>query len=74
WNEYRRTDLEEYQAIMDRNEVVFYEQYEAHTRAQEEAQRAAASASTPAGHGEQMFTYGELGLDDSPGFRNFMDP
>ncbi|MCI85975.1 hypothetical protein A2U01_0107254, partial [Trifolium medium] len=53
--------------------AVFYEQYGAHMRAQEE-QRAAASASTPADHGEPMFTYGELGLDDSPGFHNFMDP
>ncbi|MCI81403.1 hypothetical protein A2U01_0102676, partial [Trifolium medium] len=34
---------------MDRNEAVFYEQYGAHIKAQEE-QRAAASASTPAGH------------------------
>ncbi|MCI66954.1 hypothetical protein A2U01_0088212, partial [Trifolium medium] len=50
WNEYRRADQMEYQAIMDRNEAVFYEQYGAHMRAQEEAQRAAASASTPAGH------------------------
>ncbi|MCI78928.1 hypothetical protein A2U01_0100199, partial [Trifolium medium] len=44
------------------------------TRAQEEAQRAAASASTPTGHGGLMFTYGELGFDDSPGFHNFTDP
>ncbi|MCI76389.1 hypothetical protein A2U01_0097659 [Trifolium medium] len=36
-------------------------------RAQEE-QRAAASASTPAGLGEPMFTYGELGLDDPRAF------
>ncbi|MCI97165.1 hypothetical protein A2U01_0118466, partial [Trifolium medium] len=36
--------------------------------------RAAASASTPAGHGEPLFTYGDFGLNDSQGFRNFMDP
>ncbi|MCI87323.1 hypothetical protein A2U01_0108605, partial [Trifolium medium] len=55
-------------------EAVFYEQYGAHTRAQEE-QRAAASASaaTPT-HGSPFFTLGELDLDDSPGFQNFMDP
>ncbi|MCI89808.1 hypothetical protein A2U01_0111097, partial [Trifolium medium] len=52
---------------MDRNEAVFYEQYGAYMRAQEE-QRAAASASTAAArHGSPMFTYGELGMDDSPG-------
>ncbi|MCI50098.1 hypothetical protein A2U01_0071342, partial [Trifolium medium] len=44
WNAYRQADQVEYQAIMDRNEAVFYEQYGAHMRAQEE-QRAAASAS-----------------------------
>ncbi|MCI35152.1 hypothetical protein A2U01_0056373, partial [Trifolium medium] len=69
---YRQADQVEYQAIMDRNEAVFYEQYGAHMRAQEE-QRAAASAST-VGHGSTMFTYGELGFDDSPGYQNFMDP
>ncbi|MCI68471.1 hypothetical protein A2U01_0089732, partial [Trifolium medium] len=47
WNEYRQADQLEYQAIMDRNEAVFYEQYEAHMKAQEE-QRAAASASAAA--------------------------
>ncbi|MCI77965.1 hypothetical protein A2U01_0099235, partial [Trifolium medium] len=35
---------------MDHNKAVFYEQYGAHTMAQEEAQWAAASASTPADH------------------------
>ncbi|MCI75364.1 hypothetical protein A2U01_0096633, partial [Trifolium medium] len=48
WTEYRRADEVEYQAIMDRNEAVFYEQYGAHMRAQDE-QRAAASASAAAG-------------------------
>ncbi|MCI54100.1 hypothetical protein A2U01_0075347, partial [Trifolium medium] len=56
------------------NEAVFYEQYGAHMRAQEE-QRATASASTAAAGGvSPMFTYSELGMDDSPGeFHNFMD-
>ncbi|MCI61132.1 hypothetical protein A2U01_0082388, partial [Trifolium medium] len=48
--------------------------YGAHMRAQEE-QRAAASASAAAGHGSPIFTYSELGMDDSPGdFQAFMDP
>ncbi|MCI93252.1 hypothetical protein A2U01_0114550, partial [Trifolium medium] len=34
--EYRRTDQLEYEAIMNRNEAVFYEQYGAHMKAQEE--------------------------------------
>ncbi|MCI35792.1 hypothetical protein A2U01_0057013, partial [Trifolium medium] len=56
------------------NEAVFYEQYGAHMKAQEE-QGAAASASAGAGHGSPFFTLGELGMDDSPGdFQNFMDP
>ncbi|MCI89774.1 hypothetical protein A2U01_0111063, partial [Trifolium medium] len=42
-------------------------------RAQEE-QRAAASAFAAADHGSPFFTLGELGMDDSPGFQNFMDP
>ncbi|MCI42319.1 hypothetical protein A2U01_0063556 [Trifolium medium] len=44
-------------------------------RAQEE-QRAAASASAAAAasHGSPFFILGELGIDDSPGFQNFMDP
>ncbi|MCI88182.1 hypothetical protein A2U01_0109468, partial [Trifolium medium] len=39
-------------------------------------QRAAASASGAATSGASpVFTYGELGLDDSPGdFHNYMDP
>ncbi|MCI33130.1 hypothetical protein A2U01_0054346 [Trifolium medium] len=43
-------------------------------RAQDE-QRAAAFASAAAGGVSPVFTYGELGLYDSPGdFQNFMDP
>ncbi|MCI89330.1 hypothetical protein A2U01_0110618, partial [Trifolium medium] len=49
----RQADQVEYQAIMDRNEAVFYEQYGAHMRAQKE-QRAAASASAAAGHGSPI--------------------
>ncbi|MCI45337.1 hypothetical protein A2U01_0066576, partial [Trifolium medium] len=53
---------------------VFYEQYGAHMKAQEE-QRAAASASdAAASHGSPLFTLSELGMNDSPGFQNFMDP
>ncbi|MCI58791.1 hypothetical protein A2U01_0080046, partial [Trifolium medium] len=55
WNEYRRADEVEYQAIMNLNEAVFYEQYGAHMRAQEE-QGAVASASAAAGHGSPFFT------------------
>ncbi|MCI53335.1 hypothetical protein A2U01_0074581, partial [Trifolium medium] len=62
WNEYRRADEIEYQGIVDSNEAVFYEQYGAHMRAQEE-QRAAASASAAASHGSPIFTYSELGMD-----------
>ncbi|MCI53523.1 hypothetical protein A2U01_0074770, partial [Trifolium medium] len=49
--------------------------YGAHMRAQDE-QRAGASASGAATGGvSPVFTYGELGLDDSPcDFQNFMDP
>ncbi|MCI79388.1 hypothetical protein A2U01_0100659, partial [Trifolium medium] len=61
WNEYRQADQIEYQAIMDRNEAVFYEQYGAHMKAQGE-QGAAASASAAAGHGSPFFTLGELGM------------
>ncbi|MCI55382.1 hypothetical protein A2U01_0076632, partial [Trifolium medium] len=56
WTEYQRADEVEYQAIMDRNEAVFYEQYGAHMRAQDE-QRAAASASAAAGGVSPVFTY-----------------
>ncbi|MCI46272.1 hypothetical protein A2U01_0067512, partial [Trifolium medium] len=70
WTEYRRADQIEYEAIMNRNEAVFYEQYEAHMKAQEE-QRAAASASTAAaGRVSPMFTFSELGMDDSGEFHN----
>ncbi|MCI96703.1 hypothetical protein A2U01_0118003 [Trifolium medium] len=60
---------------MDRNEAVFYEQYGAHMRAQEEQRAPASASAAAASHGSPIFTYGELGLDDSPGdFQNFMDP
>ncbi|MCI83292.1 hypothetical protein A2U01_0104567, partial [Trifolium medium] len=36
WNEYRRADQIEYKGIMNSNEAIFYEQYEAHMKAQEE--------------------------------------
>ncbi|MCI84085.1 hypothetical protein A2U01_0105361 [Trifolium medium] len=58
---------------MNRNEAVFYEQYESHMKAQEE-QRVAASASAAASAGSPIFTYSEFGLDDPGEFRNFMDP
>ncbi|MCI87306.1 hypothetical protein A2U01_0108588, partial [Trifolium medium] len=45
WTEYQRADQIEYEAIMNLNEAVFYEQYEAHLKAQEEQRAAAASAS-----------------------------
>ncbi|MCI72126.1 hypothetical protein A2U01_0093389, partial [Trifolium medium] len=48
WAEYRRAYQIEYEAIMNRNEAVFYEQYEAHVKAQEEQRAAAASASAAA--------------------------
>ncbi|MCI88127.1 hypothetical protein A2U01_0109413, partial [Trifolium medium] len=41
WNEYRRSDQIEYEAIMDHNDAVFYAQYGAHIRAQEEERVAA---------------------------------
>ncbi|MCI86963.1 hypothetical protein A2U01_0108244, partial [Trifolium medium] len=44
WTEYRRNDQIKYDAIMDRNEAIFYEQYENHMKAQEEQRAAAASA------------------------------
>ncbi|MCI57605.1 hypothetical protein A2U01_0078856 [Trifolium medium] len=58
---------------MDRNEAVFYEQYEAHMKAQE-AQRAAAASAAAASAGSPMFTFSELGMDDSGEFNNFTDP
>ncbi|MCI42042.1 hypothetical protein A2U01_0063277, partial [Trifolium medium] len=65
-------DRIEYEAIMDRNEAVFYEQYgsyAAQMRAQEEESAvAAANAGTP------EFTYSELGLRDPVAFNNFMNP
>ncbi|MCI73371.1 hypothetical protein A2U01_0094635, partial [Trifolium medium] len=43
-------------------------------RAQEEQRAAASASTTAASHGSPMFTYGELGMDDSGDFQNFMDP
>ncbi|MCI91599.1 hypothetical protein A2U01_0112893, partial [Trifolium medium] len=63
WAEYRRADQIEYEAIMNCNEAVFYEQYEAHMKAQEE-QRAAAASATAASVVSPMFTYSEFGMDD----------
>ncbi|MCI71961.1 hypothetical protein A2U01_0093224, partial [Trifolium medium] len=41
----------------------------------QDEQRAAASASAAAGGVSPVFTYGELGMDDSPGdFQDFIDP
>ncbi|MCI90426.1 hypothetical protein A2U01_0111718, partial [Trifolium medium] len=57
---------------MDRNEAVFYEQYGAHMRAQEEG-RAAATASAAANAGTPEFTFSELGLEDPAAFNNFMN-
>ncbi|MCI48332.1 hypothetical protein A2U01_0069575, partial [Trifolium medium] len=72
WTGYQRADQIKYEAIMNRNEALFYEQYEAHMKAQEE-QRAAASASAAAtSHGAPIFTYSELGMDDPGDFQNFM--
>ncbi|MCI38495.1 hypothetical protein A2U01_0059723, partial [Trifolium medium] len=64
----------EYQAIMDRNEAVFYEQYGANMRAQEEQRAAASASAAAASQGSPIFTLRELGMDDSPDFQNFMDP
>ncbi|MCI95761.1 hypothetical protein A2U01_0117060, partial [Trifolium medium] len=55
------------------NEAVFYEQYEAHMKAQEEQRDAAASAAA-AGAISPEFTLSELGIDDPGEFHNFMDP
>ncbi|MCI18559.1 hypothetical protein A2U01_0039713, partial [Trifolium medium] len=75
WTEYRRVDQIEYEAIMNRNEAVFYEQYEAHMKAQEEQRVAAASASAAAASaGFPMFTFSEFGMDDPGEFNNFTDP
>ncbi|MCI98322.1 hypothetical protein A2U01_0119625, partial [Trifolium medium] len=49
---------------MNRNEAVFYEQYEAHMKAQEEHKAAVASASAAAGGVSPEFTFSELGMDD----------
>ncbi|MCI30688.1 hypothetical protein A2U01_0051899, partial [Trifolium medium] len=59
---------------MDRNEAVFYEQYEAHMKAQDEQKVVASASAAAASHGSPIFTYGELGLDDPADFHNFMDP
>ncbi|MCI59372.1 hypothetical protein A2U01_0080627, partial [Trifolium medium] len=66
WNEYRQADQLEYQAIMNRNEAVFYEQYGAHMRTQDEQRAAATASGAAAGGVSPIFTYGELGMDDSP--------
>ncbi|MCI63761.1 hypothetical protein A2U01_0085018, partial [Trifolium medium] len=58
WNEYRRSDQIEYEAIMDRNEAVFYEQYRAHMKAQEE-KRAATATAAAANAGSLEFTFSE---------------
>ncbi|MCI76165.1 hypothetical protein A2U01_0097434, partial [Trifolium medium] len=73
WTEYRRADQIEYEAIMDRNETVFYEQYGAHIKAQEE-QRADGASASAAGAFSPEFTLSELGMDDPGDFQNFMDP
>ncbi|MCI84225.1 hypothetical protein A2U01_0105501, partial [Trifolium medium] len=57
WTEYQRADEIEYQAIMDRNEAVFYEQYGTHMRAQEEQIVAASASAAAASHGSPIFTY-----------------
>ncbi|MCI41333.1 hypothetical protein A2U01_0062566, partial [Trifolium medium] len=72
WTEYRRADQIEYETIMNRNEAVFYEQYEAHMKAQEEQRVAAASAAATSA-GSPVFTFSELGLDDPADFNNFMN-
>ncbi|MCI68226.1 hypothetical protein A2U01_0089485, partial [Trifolium medium] len=44
-------------------------------RAQEEQKAAASASAAAASHGSPIFTYSELGMDDSPGdFQTFMDP
>ncbi|MCI47380.1 hypothetical protein A2U01_0068621, partial [Trifolium medium] len=60
WNEYWRADQVEYAAIMDRNEAVFYEQYGAHMKAQED-QRAVGASVSAAGAYSPEFTLSELG-------------
>ncbi|MCI27323.1 hypothetical protein A2U01_0048521 [Trifolium medium] len=64
WNEYRRADQIEYEAIMNRNEAVFYEPQRAAA-----ASASAAAAST----GSPEFTFSELGLEDPTSFNNFMN-
>ncbi|MCI41327.1 hypothetical protein A2U01_0062560 [Trifolium medium] len=66
--EYQRADQIEYEAIMNHNEAVFYEQYEAHMRTQEE-ERAAAAANASSSE----FTFSELGLEDPAAFNNFLN-
>ncbi|MCI92080.1 hypothetical protein A2U01_0113376, partial [Trifolium medium] len=46
---------------MNRNEAIFYEQYEAHMKAQEE-QRAAGASASAAGAFSPEFTLSELGM------------
>ncbi|MCI41554.1 hypothetical protein A2U01_0062787 [Trifolium medium] len=44
-------------------------------RAQDEQGAGASASGAAAGGVSPVFTYGELGMDDSPdGFQNFMDP
>ncbi|MCI62531.1 hypothetical protein A2U01_0083788, partial [Trifolium medium] len=59
---------------MDRNEAVFYDQYEAYMKAQEEQRAAASAYAAAAGGVSPVFTFSELGMDDSGDFHNFMDP
>ncbi|MCI21423.1 hypothetical protein A2U01_0042591, partial [Trifolium medium] len=74
----RRTDQIEYEAIMDRNEAVFYAQYGDHMRDQEEEMADVASAATAsaaaANAGTPEFTFSVLGLEDPAAFNNFMRP
>ncbi|MCI93104.1 hypothetical protein A2U01_0114402, partial [Trifolium medium] len=65
WTEYRRAGQIEYEAIMNRNEAVFYKQYEAHMKAQEEQRVAASASAATAGGVSPEFTFSELGMDDS---------
>ncbi|MCI76118.1 hypothetical protein A2U01_0097387, partial [Trifolium medium] len=58
---------------MNSNEAIFYEQYEAHMKAQEE-QRTAGAPASAAGAYSPKFTLSELGMDDPGEFHNFMDP
>ncbi|MCI70418.1 hypothetical protein A2U01_0091681, partial [Trifolium medium] len=63
WTEYRRADQIEYEGILNHNEAIFYDQYEAHMKAQEE-QRADGASTSAAGAYSPEFTLSELGMDD----------